>query len=199
MLNNDEKKFGYELLAEITPENDDEQKIIGILENYVLKPTFVDEFYSWLSCILALHAVNKGNFGVGCVLVDQNGDVEFMGHNMVFTPYFRSDRHAEMVVMNKFEDKYKGSKSLNNYTLYSSLESCPMCLTRLITSGIGRVFYLAPDITGGMVHKIDDLPSIWTELTQSKVFDQATCSQQLQELAFEIFCLNADELNERIV
>jgi len=58
--------------------------------------------------------VASGNFGVGCIIVDVYGNVIVQGHNEVFHPYFRSDRHAEMVVMREFEDKqlifqrYKG-------------------------------------------------------------------------------------------
>ncbi|MFH0782589.1 MAG: deaminase [Pseudomonadota bacterium] len=104
-----------------------------------------------------------------------------------------------MVVINSFEDKHKGKQSLKEYALYSSLESCPMCLTRLITSGIGKVSYLAPDMTGGMVNKIRDLPDIWHQLSENQIFDQAKCSNDLIDVAFKIFLLNADELNRKII
>src|SRR5215470_9976032 len=125
---------------------------------------------------LAYEAVLLGNFGIGCVLVDPSGNVVASGHNEVFNPYFRSDRHGEMVVMDAFEENNKSVTSMAGYTLYTSLESCPMCLARLITSGVGTVKYLAPDTQGGMVHLMGNLPPVWQELAKRQTFPQANCS-----------------------
>jgi cytosine deaminase len=189
---------GILLLENFLPKNDGEKEMKDWLLAYQFETTFVDDEYAWLSCILALKASGQGNFGIGCVLVDEKGRVVIEGHNQVFYPYFRSDRHGEMVVINSFEHKHKGKQSLETYALYSSLESCPMCLTRLITSGIGKVSYVAPDMTGGMVHKIDDLPEVWHQLSENQLFDQAKCSKDLIDVAFQIFLLNAEELNTLI-
>lgn len=162
---------------------------------YQFDNSFSDDSYSWLSCVLALIGSSKGNFGIGCVLVDNAGSIVEVGHNEVFHPYFRSDRHGEMVVINAFEEKFKGKKSLKKYTLYSSLESCPMCLTRLITSGIGKVSYLTPDLTGGMVNKIDKLPEVWQQLSSDQIFNQASCSKELMNVSSDIFLLNVETLN----
>jgi len=85
------------------------------------------------------------------------------------------------------------------YTLYTSLESCPMCLARLITSGVATVKYVAPDTQGGMVHLMGNLPPIWQELAKRQTFPQATCSPIVIQSAFEIFMMNADQLNTAIV
>lgn len=186
-------------LKTLQPKSDAEKRQRDLLLRYQFDANYIDDGYAWLTCILALKAVDKGNFGIGCVLADQEGQVKIEGQNEIFTPYFRSDRHGEMVVINAFEDEYKGEKDLRGYTLYSSLESCPMCLTRLITSGIGRVAYVAPDMTGGMVHKIKDLPEVWHTLSEKQLFDQARCSEELIDISFQIFILNAEELNEKIM
>jgi cytosine deaminase len=193
------REKGVLLLEIFRPKNDGEKKIKDWLLNYQFEINLIDDGYAWLSCVLALKASGEGNFGIGCVIVDHNGQVVIEGHNKVFSPYFRSDRHGEMVVINSFEDKYKGKLTLEKYVLYSSLESCPMCLTRLITSGIGKVSYVAPDVTGGMVHKIKDLPEVWHKLSENQMFDQAKCSKELIDVAFQIFLLNAEELNEIIL
>ena len=86
-----------------------------------------------------------------------------------------------------------------DYTLYTSLESCPMCLARLITSGVGTVKYVSPDLTGGMVHLMTNLPKIWQILAGRQKFPQASVPSLLVQLAFDIFKLNADELNSKIV
>ena len=165
---------------------------------YKLSDMYPDDGYAWLACVLALKAVDHGNFGVGCILVDGNGNVIIQGHNEVFSPYFRSDRHAEMVVIDKFEDTYQELPSPSGYTLYTSLESCPMCMSRLITSRIRKVYHVAPDMDGGMIHLRENLPEIWKSLANGQQFDQARCSPKLVEAAEEIFRINASVLNLRL-
>lgn len=190
--------MGLQQLATIDPKSIDIGKWKTWLTNYEFNDRHPDDRYVWLTCVLALKAVDTGNFGVGCILIDCGGNIVVWAHNKVFNPYFRSDRHAEMVVMDKLEDTNRKINKLTNYILYTSLESCPMCLARLITSGANTVLYAAPDITGGMVHKMKDLPPIWIELAKRQVFSQAKCSQDLINAANQIFLLNADELNEKL-
>ena len=160
---------------------------------------YPDEEFGLLSCRLAYQAVQLGNFGIGCVLVDSSGNIVEQGFNELFNPYFRSDRHGEMVVMDTFEENNKSITSMADYTLYTSLESCPMCLARLITSGVGTVKYVSPDLTGGMVHLMTNLPKIWQIFAARQKFPQASVPSLLVQLAFDIFKLNADELNSKIV
>jgi len=191
-------RFGLALLAQIEPRDDSINRWKGWLENYQFDAECSDDDYSWLTCVLALESVNSGNFGVGSVLVDHAGIIVAWGHNEVFNPYFRSDRHAEMVVVDKFEDANRNVTKLEGYTLYTSLESCPMCLARLITSRINRIVYVAEDTSGGMIHKLKDLPSIWIELADSQIFSNACCSQEIVNTAIQIFSINAQELNEML-
>jgi len=191
-------RFGLALLAQIEPRDDSINRWKGWLENYQFDAECSDDDYRWLTCVLALESVNSGNFGVGSVLVDHAGIIVAWGHNKVFNPYFRSDRHAEMVVVDKFEDANRNVTKLEGYTLYTSLESCPMCLARLITSRINRIVYVAEDTSGGMIHKLKDLPSIWIELADSQIFSNACCSQEIVNTAIQIFSINAQELNEML-
>jgi tRNA(Arg) A34 adenosine deaminase TadA len=168
------------------------------LADYQFVPGKPDDSFIWLTCVLALKAVSLGNFGIGCILVDADGNVVGRGHNEVFNPYFRSDRHAEMVVMDNFEDSHRGITGGGNYTLYTSLESCPMCLARLINSGIKRVLHAAPDRDGGMVHKMKDLPPTWIDLAKPHLYHQAACSPNMINAAGQIFLLNADKLHKKL-
>ena len=59
-----------------------------------------------MACAEALAAARAGNYGVGAVLVDPNGEIVERGRNAVFYPHFRSDLHAEMVAMNAFEERH---------------------------------------------------------------------------------------------
>lgn len=191
-------KVGRQRLAKIRAETDDINTWKIRLTEHRPRREYTDDVYVWLTCILALEASIEGNFGVGSILVNEGGNIVVQGHNEVFSPYFRSDRHAEMVVMDAFEDARRAPGGLDRFTLYTSLEPCPMCLIRLSTSDIGRVLFAARDIPGGMVHRMNELPPFWIELAQRKIFQQAACSPNLMEAANEIFRLNLDALTEKI-
>ena len=192
------RELGLQGLVKIDPENGRIGKWKTWLKNYRFDQKYPDDSYIWLTDVLALMAVNSGNFGIGSVLIDGSGDVVVQGHNELFNPYFRSDRHGEMVVMDKFEDTNRDATKLEDYTLYTSLEPCPMCVTRLMTSVVNRVLYATPDMAGGMVHRINDLPSFWIGLGEGKVFAQAQSSQELINAANEIFLINLDRLFEKL-
>ena len=143
-----------------------------------------------------LKSVNSGNYGVGSILVSAGGEIAAMGHNLVYSPYFRSDLHAEMVTVNYFEKENPQITTLKEYALYTSLESCPMCLVRLISAGINRVFYVSPDPIGGMVNSISLLPPLWKDLSAPQAFTEARCSEELSNAVTEIMLINANELLE---
>ena len=133
-------------------------------------------------------AAKEGNYGVGAILVDKNGEIVLKGHNKLFKPYPRSDLHAEMDLLNQFEDKFKGGKSLKDFTLYTPFDPCPMCLCRLIFVGIGRVYFPIFDTDGGGVQILDKLPPVWKKMAKNCKFELAPCSLELKEIA--IFLLN---------
>ncbi len=190
--------IGKEYLKTINSTKTDILRWKSRLETYSPVNDFIDDCFAWLTCVLALKAVHMDNFGVGCVLIDSNNNVVVHGHNQVFKPYFRSDRHAEMVVMDKFEDANHEVTSMSGYTLYTSLESCPMCTSRLITSRVGRVLHIAPDMDGGMVHLLNNLPKICRDLVRGQEFRQAQCSPQMINAAEEIFSINVSELTLKL-
>jgi tRNA(adenine34) deaminase len=78
-------------------------------------------------------------------------------------------------------------KCYEGLALYSTLEPCPMCLTRILNAGISKIYYLAPDESGGMASRTDALPPFWRNLTRERVIAQAQCSPQLRELALQLF------------
>jgi cytosine deaminase len=174
------------------------KSITSKLIDYQFDNELSDERKIWLSCILAFKAVSAGNFGVGALLTSREGTIVAYGHNEVFSPYFRSDRHAEMVVLSRFEEEHRRTRTVGAFSLYTSLEPCPMCLARLITSGIGTIKYAAADPMGGMVHNINKLPDVWLELSAKRAFTPADCSASLSEMAKEIFLLTASELNRKL-
>jgi len=190
------KELGQRILEKIVSQNEKVINWKNWLEKYELLAQYPEDSYSWLTLVLALKSVDSGNYGVGSIIVNSEGRIETLGHNLVYSPAFRSDLHAEMVVLNSFEEKNPDISTLKGYTLYTSLESCPMCLIRLISSGINKVFYVSSDPIGGMVEGISLFPPLWKELAEPQVFAEANCSPELSKAAIEIMLLNASELLE---
>jgi tRNA(Arg) A34 adenosine deaminase TadA len=168
------------------------------LASYQPNLEYPDDLFALETSKLALQAVELGNFGIGSIIVDPHHKVVARGHNQVFYPYFRSDGHGEMIAMSNFEDRYRDVATMKGYTLYTSLESCPMCMARLITSGCERIIHVADDPLGGMVHLRNNLPPIWIKLAKHQIFAKAQCSRELEEAAQRIFLMNVEELNERL-
>lgn len=170
------------------------------IDNLVSNKNYPHDAFVIVTLREAIEAALEGNFGVGAVLVHRRRIVQ-RGHNRVFYPYFRSDMHAEMDVMTKFEDGHRNVETMEGYTLFSSLEPCPMCLGRLITSGVRKVYYAAIDQEGGMANRLAYMPVEWRELAQRQDFRLVDCSPDLSEIALRVFMetvgKNDDKLRRR--
>lgn len=158
-----------------------------------------DQRLGMVACEEALQAAAAGNYGVGAVLVDPRGEMVGRGQNMVFVPHFRSDLHAEMVVMNSFEEGHRTVNSMRGYTLMCSLEPCPMCLARLLVVGVQVVKFLAYDELAGMVGHRRHFPTAWQRLWQRQEFVQADVSESLRQLALDVFLLNLEACRQKIL
>ena len=182
--------------------NNAAQKSLAELEKevkaFIPDPGHPDDSFIIIALKEAIAAAKEGNFAVGAVLVRENGEIVERGHNRVFNPHFRSDLHAEMDVMTRFEERFPQIDSMKGFILYTSLEPCPMCFARLITSGVSRVYYASPDEHGGMVHRLQHMPPAWTELAKRQKFGKARCSPELSDLALQIFLTTADENNRKL-
>ena len=186
---------GTQLLASIRTQNSNALSVQKGLSRYRLnEKTYPEDVYAWLCCVLALKAVSQDTFGVGGLLIDVDGDVIAQGHNEIFSSGFRSDLHAEMVVMNQFENNITDYRQFTGYRLITSLEPCPMCTVRLITSGVNEIAYVAEDLEGGMVRTIENLPSFWKMLARKTHFRRAQCSPDIVQFSEQIFQLNLEQL-----
>jgi cytosine deaminase len=174
--------------------NEIEEKV----KTYVPDPEYPDDKFILITLEEAIAAAREGNFGVGAVLVRENGQIVQRGHNHVFNPHFRSDLHAEMYVMTKFEERFQDVDNVEGLILYTSLEPCTMCFARLISSGVRKVFYAAEDIEGGMVQKSEHMPPTWKELAQRQQFAKARCSPELGDMALRVFLTTAEENNSKL-
>jgi tRNA(Arg) A34 adenosine deaminase TadA len=176
--------------------------LLDLETNFVLlsatRTRHTDEDYGIVACAEALAAARAGNYGVGAVLVDPNRKIVAQGRNAVFYPYFRSDFHAEMVAMNAFEERHPDVANMRGYTLISSLEPCPMCMTRLLIAGVQTVKFLAHDGLAGMVNQKHLLPIAWKRLWERQDYVQADVSPSLQRFALDVFSLNLEACRQKL-
>jgi tRNA(adenine34) deaminase len=160
-------------------------------------PAFQDDRYGLIAVNEALTSLKEGSGGIGaCLVHERTGEVVCTGRNRQYRPYFRSDLHAEMDLLNRYEDwlrkmggRTSGADPRNcaHLVLVSSVEPCPMCLTRIINSGIKKLVYVTPDERGGMVSRMDRLPPFWQDRVRDCDYRMAVCSPAVRQLAGDLF------------
>ena len=163
------------------------------------RTSHTDQQLGIMACAEALAAARMGNYGVGALLIDPRGEVLERGRNTVFFPHFRSDLHAEMVVMTAFEQRQPAVETMRGYTLLCSLEPCPMCMVRLLIAGVQTVKFLAYDDLAGMVNQRDSFPMAWRRLWQSQEFIPADVSASLRQFALDVFLLNLEACRQKLL
>lgn len=167
------------------------------LEKYTPSPAHPHDAYIKICIEEAISAVKDGNYGVGSCLV-KAGEVVMRGHNQVIFPHFRSDLHGEMTVMTAFEDQYKNASDMHTYTLFTSLEPCPMCTVRLITAGVGQVYWATPDPESGMMATMERMTPVWAEMAKRQQFADALCSPVLGEMARQVWLASANRIQNKV-
>lgn len=176
------------------------EKMIALekrITSYVIHPEFKDDTYGLIVVKKALESIKEGSGGIGACIVDSaSGDIVEYGRNRQYTTYFRSDLHAEMDLLNRYEDRVKKTNNLKkginareckDLVLISSVEPCPMCLTRIINSGIKTILYVVEDLQGGMVTRLDSLPPFWKGFAADREFRLADCSPELKQISLDLF------------
>jgi len=148
----------------------------------------------------ALISIKEGSFGIGaCIIDEKNGHTVISGHNELLLPYFRSDKHAEMAVLDKYEDRIKGTNpKTEGLVLYSSLEPCPMCTIRLLSANLKKVRYVSPDIDGGFIHHMNELPPYWKNQTLDKDYKELKCSSRLKEISRILLDISLELYGDRL-
>ncbi len=98
-----------------------------------------DEYYMDLALEEAKKAYDKNEVPVGTVIVDSTGKIIGRGYNK------KEKRkciyaHAEIVAIKKASKKIKNWR-LNDCSIYTTLEPCPMCASAIEQSRIKKVIY----------------------------------------------------------
>ena len=92
-----------------------------------------------MACDLASESVQKGGGPFGAVIVNDDGNIIGEGHNLVA---INNDptAHAEVMCIRN-ACKNIGRFNLEDCTIYTSCEPCPMCLGAIYWSRIKKIYY----------------------------------------------------------
>ena len=162
------------------------QKIHTYLVAFQPSSEFPDDIYAKEANIQALKSVMEGGYGIGSVLIDQNGKIIMSAHNSEIQKN-RSDLHAEMTLPTNFEESRLAKNYVNIYvykpglTVFSSAEPCPMCYIRINTTG-SDTKYCTPGPDDGMASRTDFLPPAWKEMALKRKVSQGICSPVMQNI-----------------
>ena len=143
--------------------------------------------YGRIAVAQAIEGGLEGNAAIGALIVDPDGGVVLIERNRMFVPRFRSDFHAEMVLLTRYEDQYLDRSDLRGHTLVTSLEPCEMCMIRIINSGVTNTLYVASDLGKGGITGPNRLAPHWARLAEPQNFETADCSPRLAEIGLEVF------------
>ncbi len=100
----------------------------------------------------AERAFRKGEFPVGAVLVDGEGNVISRAHNLVYTT-LDPTAHAEMVAIREAARRLSNYQ-LNGTRLYVTLEPCIMCAGAVVLSRIEELVYVVHEPKFGGVYSL---------------------------------------------
>jgi tRNA(adenine34) deaminase len=114
-----------------------------------------DQHFMRLAIAEALAALEHDDVPVGAVAIRRN-EVVASAHN---ERELRQDptAHAEILALRRASEKL-GSWHLDDVTLYSTLEPCPMCAGALVAARIERLVYGAPDEKAGAAYTLYNIP-----------------------------------------
>ena len=100
---------------------------------------------------LAWEAFINSSIPIGAVIVDENNDIISSGRNRLYEKDILHPKiaHAEMEALQKLDfAKYPGY----TYTLYTTMEPCPMCFGTIVMSNIRTLRIAARDGYCGALH-----------------------------------------------
>jgi len=112
----------------------------------------------------AWESYKRDTIPIGAVIVDSNGNIVAVGRNQIFD--IRSTNllagtymaHAEMTAMMQLKDN--DHPEVNTYSLYTTMEPCPMCFGTMVMMGIRNLHYAARDGFAGATEINDKLDYI---------------------------------------
>lgn len=140
---------------------------------------------------LAWISYQRNTIPIGCVIVDEDGKVVSEGRNRIYDelsshPLAQSIMgHGEMSAL--FHLKVHHHPRIKNYTLYSTMEPCPMCFGTCVMMNIRRIVYAAQDHFAGATSLHDKLEYIHNkQIKLQHVGHDLEVFQLVMQTAFEM-------------
>ena len=120
----------------------------------------------------------------GAIIVDKEGNIISNGNNQVLKNNGPT-AHAEIVAIREACKKLS-SYDLKDYTLYTSCEPCPMCLSAIIWANIKEVYYGCTKEDAGKIGFRDDIIYDYLkgknkDLINLKQIDREECIKTFEE------------------
>lgn len=120
----------------------------------------------------------------GAIIVDKEGNIISNGNNQVLKNTDPT-AHAEIVAIREACKKLN-TYDLKNYTLYTSCEPCPMCLSAIIWANIKEVYYGCTKEDAGKIGFRDDIIYDYLkgknkDLINLKQIDREECIKTFEE------------------
>jgi len=130
-----------------------------------------------LTTELAWQSFKSGSLPIAALIVDVDGNVVSTGRNRILENIFknRSMAHAEMLALMDLD--YDAHPEIRKYTMYTTLEPCPMCMGSIVMSDVRKLRVAARDPWAGAVD-ICQLPYIASK-NMDIVFEKGTMSNVL--------------------
>ena len=119
----------------------------------------------WQACFeLAWEAHLEGSNPIAAVVVDVDGTIVSTGKSAVkaeLTGVHSSNceiAHAEVNALLALDNRVHEKAKASQYTLYVTLEPCPLCFSALYMSDVKTLIYAAPDRYGGSTNLLGTTP-----------------------------------------
>lgn len=113
-----------------------------------------DLSYPWQKAFeLAWLSFKKGSIPIGSVIINEHNDIVSEGRNQIYDQSSTHPlaltimAHAEMTALSQL--KVDDHPNVRKYTLYTTMEPCPMCFSTSVMVNIRNIVYAAHDRFAG--------------------------------------------------
>lgn len=150
----------------------------------------------------ALLALQHGSVPISAVIIDENGIIKSIGRNHNFdkaaSPPQICDTilaHAEMNALLQLSPKRFQCK---NYSLYTTCEPCPMCLSAIYMSGIRTIYFAARDPYAGSTNLLGTTPYLQRKLIHVSQYENNNFEKILIAI-HTAFIIKRDGIGQNLV
>ena len=105
-----------------------------------------------LTLELAWESFKNGSLPIAAIIVDVEGNVVSAGRNQILEERFKNRKmaHAEMDALMNLD--YDAHPEIRKYTMYTTLEPCPMCMGSIVMSDVRKLRIATRDPWAGAVN-----------------------------------------------